>query len=283
MTKPRFSIAVFALLALSGAAWAADFPEGAEKPFQFDLNYVWDSFDTTARLDVSRAGVASVGTTIDFEKLLDVPVMQSHFRGSGEWRFSRVSYVQVSYESVRRAGERVVDESITWGDTTFKAGGRVDGSFDSDEAYLGYRWDAFRADNVRLGFTIGFSYYDLAGSLSGQADVTKPDGSVQHGSFEKGFAVKAPVPVIGLVGEGAISKSFSFSFYARALALRVDNFSGATVSGGLAVKWYATPNFGAVAGADITSIRIRKYVDGNETYSGSYGYSGPRLGLLVSF
>lgn len=283
MTKTRFSIAAAALLAFSGLAQAADFPEGDAKPFQFELNYVWDSFDTTARLDVSRQNIVSVGTTIDFEQLLDVPVMDSHFRGTGQWRVSRVSYVQVSYENVRRTGKRIVDREIVWGDETFGAGAEITGTFNTDEVYLGYRWDAFKADNVRLGLTIGCSYYDIAAGLAGEGELTKPDGTVQNGSFDRGFDVKAPVPVIGLAGEGAISSQFLFSFYVHALSLRTGDFSGGTLAGGLAVKWYATPNFGLVGGVDASSIRIRKYVDGNNTYSASYGYSGPRLGLVVAF
>ena len=83
---------------------AADFPEGAQNRFQFELGGAWDSFDTEARLDVTRGNIASVGATIDFEKLLDVPVMEQHFRGMGQWRFSNVSYIQFGFEDISRAG-----------------------------------------------------------------------------------------------------------------------------------------------------------------------------------
>lgn len=275
--------AAAALFLSAGTSTAADFPEGAQKPFQFDLGMAWDSFDTVARMDYTRNGIATVGSSVDFEKLLDVPVMEQHFRGTGQWRFSKVSYIQVAYETIRREGQRNLTEQVTWGDTTFGLGGRIDGKFDSDEIYLGYRFDAFRADNVRVGLTIGFSYWDIEASLVGQGTATKPDGSVVTGSFEKGFSVKAPVPVIGLVTEGAISKDFTFGFYARGLFVNLTDVSGGELQGGLNVKWYATRNFGVSFGVDITSIQLKKYVKDDQIFKANYTFAGPRLSAAVAF
>ena len=210
----RYRIALVVALALATPSLlAADFPEGAKNRFQFELGGAWDSFDTEARLDVTRGGVVSAGATIDFEKLLDVPVMETHFRGLGQWRFSNVSYVQFGFETISRAGRRVIDEEIAWGDVTYSAGARIDGSFDSTEVYLGYRFDMFRADNVKVGGTIGFSYWDVEGALTGAGTLTEPDGSTQEGSFEKGFGIQAPVPVIGIV----VAVAIGASLFARVL------------------------------------------------------------------
>jgi hypothetical protein len=271
------------LLLMAVSAPAADFPEAADKPFQFDLGAAWDSYDTQAGLDYSRGGLVSAGARIDFEKLLDIPVMNTHFKGSAQWRFSRVSYIQVGYEDVRREGQRVIEKDVVWGDTTYGAGGMLDGKFDSTEIYLGYRYDAFRADNVRLGVTFGFSRWTLDTSLSGQGQVTNADGTITKGLFEKAFKINAPVPVIGLVGEGAISRHFVFGFYGRAIFIRLTDISGGEIQGGLNVKWYASDNFGIGGGVDITSLQIKKYVEGNATFAGQYVYAGPRLSVLVSF
>jgi hypothetical protein len=280
----KILVAVATALSLSaGISTAADFPEGAQKAFQFELGTAWDSFDTVARMDYTRGGILTAGTSVDFEKLLDVPVMEQHFRGTGQWRFSTVSYVQVAYESIRREGQRALTEQIVWGDTTFGLGGQIDGKFNSDEAYLGYRFDAFRADNVRVGLTIGFSYWDIESSLAGQGTATKPDGTVVTGNFEKAFSVKAPVPVIGLASEGAISKDFTFGFYFRGLFIRLSDISGGELQGGLNVKWYATKNFGATFGVDITSIQLKKYVKDDQTFSARYMFAGPRLSLVAAF
>jgi hypothetical protein len=268
---------------LSVPALAADFPEGAQKPFQIELGTAWDSFDTQARLDYTRQGVVQAGATLDLEKLLNIPVMEQHFRLNGQWRFTKVSYVEFGYENIRRAGQRVIDQQITWGDATYGAGVNIDGRFYSDEVYVGYKWDAFRAENVRVGATIGFSYYDISSTLTGDATVTKPDGSTEKRFLEKGFSIAAPFPVIGLTVDGAISKDFTFGFYSRALFINTGDFSGGLIAGGLSFKWYATKNLGLGAGVDLTSLQIKKYVKDDQIFSAKYTYAGPRLFAVVAF
>lgn len=276
-------VLAMALALVVPSARAADFGEGAQNRFQFELGGAWDSFDTEARLDVTRGGIASAGATIDFEKLLDVPVMETHFRGMGQWRFSKVSYIQFGFETISRAGRRVIDEEIAWGDVSYAAGAQIDGSFDSTEIYLGYRFDMFRADNVKVGGTIGFSHWDVEGALEGEGTLTMPDGSTQEGSFEKGFGIKAPVPVIGIVVDGAISKDVLFNFYVRALFLNLDEASGGTLSGGMNAKWYFTKHLGVGAGLDISTIKIDDYVKDDKRFSANYTFAGPRIFVAASF
>ena len=164
MKHLRFAV-LLALVVAASVARGADFPEGAQNRFQFELGGAWDSFDTEASLGATRGGVANAGATIDFEKLLDIPVMEKHVRLRGQWRFSKVSYVEVAYESIAREGRRVIDKEIVWGDATYTAGGELDGKFDSQEIYAGYRFDMFRADNVKVGGTIGFSSWSIDASL----------------------------------------------------------------------------------------------------------------------
>jgi len=135
----------------------------------------------------------------------------------------------------------------------------------------------FRADNVKVGGTIGFSYWDVEGALTGDGTLTKPDGSTQEGSFEKGFGIKAPVPVIGIVVDGAISKDVLFNFYVRALFLNLDEASGGTLSGGVNAKWYFTKHLGVGAGLDINTIKIDDYVKDDKRFSANYTFAGPPL------
>ena len=46
----------------------SDFPEAVDNPVVIQLAGVWNSFDTQARLDVTRGGLVSVGTTLDLER-----------------------------------------------------------------------------------------------------------------------------------------------------------------------------------------------------------------------
>lgn len=274
---------VLALAFATPSVRAADYPEGAKNRFQLELGGAWDSFDTEASLGATGNGLVKAGATIDFERLLDIPVMQQHLRATGQWRFSKVSYVQASYERIGREGRRVIDASVDWDDATYTAGGQLDGKFDSEELYLGYRFDAFRADNVKVGATIGFSRWAIDASLEGSGYVTKPDGSTESGFFTKGFDIKAPVPVLGLVVDGAISKDVLFSFYVRALFLRLESVGGGTLSGGISAKWYVTNHLGVGGGLDVSTIKINDYEKDNKTFSASYSFAGPRIFVVASF
>ena len=132
----KLRVVLVLALALAGSSVrAADYPEGAKKRVQFGFGGAGNSLDTEASLSATRDGIASAEATIDLEKLLDIPVMQQHVRLVGQWRFSNVSYVQVSYEKIGREGRRAIDESIVWDDATYAAGGQIDGTFDSEELH----------------------------------------------------------------------------------------------------------------------------------------------------
>ncbi|MBK9965966.1 MAG: hypothetical protein IPP07_14090 [Holophagales bacterium] len=128
-------VLVLALALAGSSVRAADYPEGAKNRFQFELGGGWDSFDTEASLSATQDGIASAEATIDLE-LLDIPVPPQHVRLVGQWRFSNVSYDQVSYsEKICCTRRRTVDESIVWDDATYAAGGQIDGTFDSEELH----------------------------------------------------------------------------------------------------------------------------------------------------
>ena len=92
-----------------------------------------------------------------------------------------------------------------------------------------------------------------------------------------------PAPLIGLGVSGAISKSWTFDFYTRAIGFSSTDLAGSILEAGLSLGWYPTKNFGVVGGADVNRIAIRKYKNDNQTVSASYFYAGPRLGLVVGF
>ena len=275
--------ALAAALVFCAPAAAVEFPEGAQQPFHLELGGFWSSFDTTARLDVTRNGLLIAGTTIDFEKLLNLPTNEVTFRGGGYWRFSKRNYLDFGYDSLNRSGNRVAQGEVDWGDLTFSAGARLDGKFDNTNLYLGWHYDMFAADNVRFWGGLGFAYTTITASLAGQAQLTLPDGSTRTGQFERGIDLKAPVPVVGLGAEGAISSHFTFAFRMRAVYINLSQYAGGILMGGLQGRWYATKNFGLVLGVDYETIRITKYLNEGRDLTATYSFSGPTLAVIVAF
>ena len=277
-----------AVLTFSPAALATDvafseFPEAVDKPVVIQLAGVWNSFDTQARLDVTRGGLASIGTTIDMEALFGVPTAQWDFRGDGSWRFSKRNYIDFGYSALNRSGTRAIDADVVWNGYTYKAGATVDGKFDNYYAYVGWHYDIFRADNVKVYAGLSIAYEHFETGLNGQAQITNPDGTITKGAVFNDYSVGVPAPLLVLGLSGAISNHWTFDSYTRAIGFSSTDLAGSIIEGGLSFGWYPTKNFGVVGGADFTKINLRKYKNDNQTVSASYSYVGPHVGLVIGF
>jgi len=284
--KTSTSLAMLAFLALGAPALAAvdsEFPEAADKPFVLQLSGVWNSFDTQARLDVTRGGLVSVGTTIDMEALFGVPATQVDFRGDGSWRFSKRNYIDFGFSSLNRSGARALQGDVVWNGSTYKAGVTVDGKFDNTYAYVGWHYDIFRAENIKVWAGLSVAYERFETGLGGEAQVTGPDGTITKSNVRNDFSVGLPAPLIGLGVSGAISRQWTFDFYTRAIGFSSTDVAGSVLEAGLSFGWYPTKSFGVVGGADVNKISLRKYKNDNQTVSAAYTYVGPRLGLVVGF
>ena len=288
MKKSVVLIAIATLLVLGVPAVAADntfseFPEAADKPVVIQLAGVWNSFDTQARLDVTRGGLVSVGTSLDLEQLFGVPTTQVDFRGDGSWRISQRNYVDFGYSALNRSGTRAIDADVVWNGYTYKAGVTVDGKFNNYYGYVGWHYDIFRADNVKVWAGLSIAYEHFETGLAGQAEITNPDGTITKSAVTADYSVGLPAPLIGLGVSGAISKSWTFDSYTRAIGFSSTDIAGSILEAGLSFGWYPTNNFGVVAGGDVNRISIRKYKNNNQTVSAAYTYVGPRLGLVIGF
>ena len=271
----------FTLGAPAFAAVDSDFPEAVDKPVVIQLAGVWNSFDTQARLDVSRGGLVSVGTSLDLEALFGVPTTQVDFRGDGSWRISKRNYIDFGYSALNRSGSRALEGDIVWNGYTYKAGVTVDGKFNNSYGYVGWHYDIFRADNVKIWAGLSIAYERFETGLNGQAQITNPDGTITKGAVINDFSIGLPAPLIGIGMSGAISSHWTFDSYTRAIGFSSQDIAGSILEAGLSFGWYPTKNFGVVGGGDVNRIALRKYKNDTQTVSAAYTYVGPRLGLVI--
>ena len=205
-----------------------------------------------------RGGLVSVGTTLDLEQLFGVPTTQLDFRGDGSWRISKRNYIDFGYSSLNRSGTRALEGDVVWNGYTYKAGVTVDGKFDNYYGYVGWHYDIFRADNVKVWAGLSIAYEHFETGLNGQAQITNPDGTITKGAVFNDFSVGLPAPLIGLGVSGAISKSWTFDFYTRAIGFSSTDIAGSILEAGLSFGWYPTKNFGVVGGADVNEDRAQE-------------------------
>ena len=72
-------------------------------------------------------------------------------------------------------------------------GGRtIDGKFDNYYGYVGWHYDIFRADNVKIWAGLSIAYEHFETGLNGQAEITNPDGTITRGAVLNDSASVCP-------------------------------------------------------------------------------------------
>lgn len=286
MKKHTLALLLVLAAALAPASLRAQeplsgFPEGETKPFHLELGAAWASFDTQAGLSVQNA--QGIGAMLDFEQLFNLPANSATFSGTGWWKWGKKSYIELGWISFDRSGTRGLTEDITWGEYTIKANATVDASFKSREIYVGYRYDFWQDERVRVSGTIGFGLTKISGSLSASGQIVKPDGTVLSSVSDKEFSLSGPIPLIGFDVDAAVSPCVTATFTFRGIGINIDTISGNVISSYLGVKWYFHPNLGVSGGLSVDKQTLRHYDTGDYTARASFMQSGVKLYLIGSF
>ncbi len=274
--------ATLALLAPSSLGAQSNFSEADNGRIHLELGGMFASFDTQAGLSATKSGL-NVGAMLDFEQIFNVPVNKTTFRGDGWWRVGKKSRIDFGYDQFTREGQRTLTEDITWGDYTIKANALADGLVDVTNIWLGYRYDFWQEEHVRISGTIGIDYLNFKTSVSADGTVVKPDGTVLSGIRDAVFQVKAPVPLLGFQVDGAISRHFTAGIFFRAIAVNVDNVSGYVVWTGLGLRYYPLANFGIGTAVESESIRLKKYAKESYEAQATYAVNGLRFFVIAGF
>ena len=145
------------------------------------------------------------------------------------------------------AGGRGLRESapITFGDYTFHAGGDVNARFATQFTYAAFRYDILHeSDKIRISESVGLTFIRLKASLTGEGNVTDANGVPISGEFEKGGSQGAPVPLVGLNLDRALTRRVVVRTYSRFFRLIVSSFNGELYEDGVRLNGYFVKNFG---------------------------------------
>jgi hypothetical protein len=219
-----------------------------------DLGGSTNDLSTTAAL----TGTAGAGVAIDFEDVFDLPGTKDTFRGFGTWRITQErKYIDFGFVSINRSGGKIINQDINWGDYVFTAGGRVDAEFNTRFIYAAFRYDFLHEDKVRIAGSAGASVTTLKAALTGNGNVTGPGGPVS-GEFTNESSITAPVPMIGINLDWAITQRLFLRTYTRFFWLNVSSVDGSMKENGIHLNWLFTRHFGLGLGFDRNSIKIKE-------------------------
>ena len=262
-----------AALALTAAAAIA--PAAAQVPMHPALQDRWTfgagvffpQTATQAQLTSNRTGV---GTSIDFEETLDMERSKAVPTLYGRWRINQRWRIDAEYFQLNRNSERVIDRNIQWGDQTFAANTTVSAKFDFSDLRLSGGYSFFRTPDKELGvgFGLHMAWYDvnLNSSTSGN----------------DGQDVLAPLPVLSLYGNFALTDTWAVGARLDRFSLSYDKFSGGLTSLALDIQYQPFRHVGF--GAGYRGLFINAEVEGDRV-TGKFrqSFQGPMLSMNVSW
>jgi hypothetical protein len=212
VTRTLYIILLIAGLSYLATPAAADSLE--DDRFSLSLGVFLTDRDTEARFDSSLGN----GTDIDLEADLGLNSSDSVFRVDGYFRFSERHRADFSVFDLSRKNSKQIERDIQWGDTLYS----IDTVVESDNGLsiykAAYTYSFLNGEDGYLGATFGIYVADWNVSIKEE----------NTGSAEVG-ELTAPLPVVGLRGEYALSDRWSFRASGEFFFVEYGNVDGSLV------------------------------------------------------
>ena len=258
-----------AAAALPVAATGGDIPThpALSDRFYFGLGAFFPETNTKAELRSNNTGL---GTVVDFEETLDMPRQNTVPSLIGRWRFGERWRVDAEYFQLNRSSERTIDREINWGDQTFPLNARVATTFDFSDLRVSLGYSFFKRPDKELGVGIGLHVATYEVSLS----------SANFGSQAED--VLAPLPVLSLYGQFALTEHWAVGTRIDRLSLSYDKYDGSLTSFALDLLYQPFRHVGFGAGYRSLVIKIEAHED-RATLQVRQAFQGPLLFMNVSF
>lgn len=261
---------------LAGTALcAAMAPAGAQAPvhpsltdkFWFGAGIFFPNTSTQAQLTNKATGV---GASVDFEQSMDLERQNNVPVVAGRWRFGERWRLEAEYFQLQRDSERVIDRQIEWGDQVFAVNTSVATQFDFSDLRVSVGYSFFKRADKELGVGLGLHLATYDVSLTG------PAGN------REGEDVLAPLPVLSLFGQFALTDTWAVGLRLDRFALSYDKFDGSLTNLGIDVLYQPFKHVGF--GAGYRALAIRAEVEGDRRILNMRQYfQGPMLFMTVSF
>jgi hypothetical protein len=219
---PEVPLPSLASLSAPSAIVSSEGPQIPNHPsltdtWYFGLGTTFLNSNTQAEL----SGSSGAGGVIDFEDAFGLAENKWAPEALARWRFSERWRLEFEYFSLNRSNSRTTQNDITWGDTTIPAGTNVKGSFDTTVLRVSCGYSFFKTQDKELGVALGFHVTKFEAGLDAPGFSTK-DGKVL-----------APLPVVSMYGQFALTDEWAVQGRLDALRIQYDPFYGNVLSIGV--------------------------------------------------
>lgn len=214
-----------------------------------------------------RLGTPAAGVDINVEDTLGLDSTSSAFRFDAFWRFtqSKRHRVDFSWFGLNRSGSTLLGRDIEINGTTYPAGTNVSSSFDFAIYKGSYSYSFFQDDRIDLAAGIGLYVAPISFDINASGLFT---GTASQ-------SVTAPLPVVSLRADFAITPKWFLKTNFDAFYLEIDDYKGVLTDVRVAVEYNAFKHFGIGLGFDSFSLDVEAQestsVPGVD-FSGSLGF-----------
>jgi len=221
--------------------------EGPWETFNMNLGVFFSAIDSGVGV-----GVNNVGIDVDLEEALGLDSSTTAFRIDTFWRFTdnKRHRFDLSWFDIKRDSTKVLEKKIEIGDHEFTAGTTLESTLDFKIFKGSYTYSFFQDDRFDLGVSLGLFVipieYDLKSST---------------GQQQEADTITAPLPVIGLKGDFAITPKLFLKTYIDLFYLEFDDYKGSIINSHIALEYNVFRNVGFGVGFDHMEVDVEAHKD----------------------
>jgi len=253
-------------------------------------NHLYDTFQvgayasgvivgSTVRVDGSQGA----GTDLDLEEDLGLSGTRLQPRFDFRWRPGRRHELEVGYQFVRRDGDKTLTRDIAYGDTTFTAGLTVRSRYDTDYAFLTYRFAFVAREKTQIGVGLGFGALLFHTGIDALAE---GGGMVDSVSYGHSASLIGPTASVGGYGRFLLGKAWYLEGDLRGVKVAIDRYDASVIEGGVGARYFVSSRVGIDVGYGISWITVniapRSNVDRSASGKIDYSLQHLRLGLAYA-
>jgi hypothetical protein len=219
--------------------------------FQLDLSGTVVVLGSNFRVDGSQGA----GTDVDGESVLGLPSTKIQPRASLRWRPGRRHELEIGYQFARRSGDKTLADSVVFDDSTYQAGANIHTVFNTDQAFLTYRYAFLAHERTQIGFGIGLGAFFFKLGIDALVDGSG-GGQSDSVSISRKVSFVGPIGSLGLYGRFLSGEHWLFEADIRGIAIKVDRIRAAVGEASGAVRYYASRNVGIELGYGISAVKV---------------------------
>jgi len=210
--------------------------------FNLNLGVFFSAIDSSVGL-----GVNNIGIDIDIEEALGLDTSTTAFRIDALWRFTdnKRHRFDLSWFDINRDSSKTLSTEIEIGDEVYPVGTTLESTLNFKIFKGSYSYSFFQDDRFDFGVSIGLFVVPI------EYDFKSTTGQQQEAD-----SITAPLPVIGLRGDFAITPKVFLKSSIDLFYLEFDNYEGKIWDFQIALEYNMFKNVGFGLGFDHFEVDV---------------------------